>query len=182
MPETTPLPGRWLNRDTGATVDVAIGNGGCVTASTHGVTFTTIPTADGGLATSRGSADFTMRLASDDVLEIERDAGACETSTVSPQERSCQAICRAATRTSIPQPPGPSPRGRRERRCKSWDRCVPPAVGDRTRRGRFHPGDLSDDLFRAWLDVRILRNAGGGITGLHVDRGRARNLLFAREH
>ena len=37
-------------------------------------------------------------------------------------------------------------------------------------------------LFRAWLDVRILRDAGGGITGLHVDGGRARNLLFAREH
>ena len=37
-------------------------------------------------------------------------------------------------------------------------------------------------LFRAWLDVRILRDAGGRITALHVDSGRARNLLFAREH
>ncbi len=41
--------------------------------------FTTIPTADGGLATSRGSADFTMRLASDDALAVERDAGVRET-------------------------------------------------------------------------------------------------------
>ena len=30
-------------------------------------------------------------------------------------------------------------------------------------------------LFRAWLDVRVLRDAGGRITGLHVDGGRARN-------
>ena len=60
-------------------MDVAIDKAGCITASTHGVTFTTIPTADGGLATSRGSADFTMRLASDDVLEVERDAGVSET-------------------------------------------------------------------------------------------------------
>jgi len=50
-----------------------------VTASTHGVVFTTVPTDDGGLATSRGSADFTMRLTADDVLEVERDAGVRET-------------------------------------------------------------------------------------------------------
>jgi hypothetical protein len=37
-------------------------------------------------------------------------------------------------------------------------------------------------LFRGWLDVRVLRAAGGRITALHVDSGRARNLLFAREH
>jgi hypothetical protein len=78
-PETTTLPGRWLNRDNATTVDVAIDKGGSITASMYGGTFTTIPTADGGLATSRGSADFTMRPASDDTLEVERDAGVCET-------------------------------------------------------------------------------------------------------
>ena len=41
--------------------------------------FATIPTAEGGLATSRGSADFTMRLDSEDTLEVERDAGMRET-------------------------------------------------------------------------------------------------------
>ena len=55
MPATDRLPGRYLNRDTGATVDVAIDKVGRVTACTHGVAFTTIPTAEGGLATSRGS-------------------------------------------------------------------------------------------------------------------------------
>ena len=49
------------------------------TASTNGVSFTTIPTEDGRLATSRGSADFTMCLSSDDTLDVERDAGVRET-------------------------------------------------------------------------------------------------------
>ena len=36
-------------------------------------------------------------------------------------------------------------------------------------------------LFRAWLDGRVLRDAGGRISGLHVDGGRVRNLFFAKE-
>ena len=64
MPAPEHWPGRWLNRDNGATVDVAIDPQGRVTACTHGAAFTTIPTEDGGLATSRGSADFTMWLVS----------------------------------------------------------------------------------------------------------------------
>ena len=36
-------------------------------------------------------------------------------------------------------------------------------------------------LFRAWLDGRVLRDTAGRITGLHVDGGRVRNLLFAKE-
>ena len=65
---TTARPSMWQSTRTGR-----------VTACTHGVTFTTIPTDDGGLATSRGSADFTMRPVSDDMLKVERDAGVHET-------------------------------------------------------------------------------------------------------
>jgi hypothetical protein len=36
-------------------------------------------------------------------------------------------------------------------------------------------------LFRAWLDGRVLRDAGGRISGLHIDGGRVRNLFFAKE-
>ena len=35
-------------------------------------------------------------------------------------------------------------------------------------------------LFRAWLDVRVLRDAGGRITGLHVDGGRATEPACSR--
>ena len=37
-------------------------------------------------------------------------------------------------------------------------------------------------LFRAWLDVRVVRDAERRIIGLNVDGSRARNLRFTREH
>jgi hypothetical protein len=37
-------------------------------------------------------------------------------------------------------------------------------------------------LFRAWLDVRLVRDDRGKISGLNVDGGRARNLRFTREY
>ena len=183
MPETAALPGRWLNRDSGATVDVAIDKGGSITASTHGVTFSTIPSADGGLETSRGSADFTMRLASDDTLEVERDAGACETlHRVAPEATlpvdlpgryvnvdTAAAWTIAATDAGMTlRIAGPL------RAAGPWE--IEPIEGD------FIRVISPMTLFRAWLDVRVLRDAGGRITGLHVDGGRARNLVFAREH
>jgi hypothetical protein len=36
-------------------------------------------------------------------------------------------------------------------------------------------------LFRAWLDGRVLRDADGRITGLLVDGGRAKGLVFVRQ-
>jgi len=35
-------------------------------------------------------------------------------------------------------------------------------------------------LYTAWLDGRALREPGGRITGLAVDGGRARKLVFRR--
>ena len=35
-------------------------------------------------------------------------------------------------------------------------------------------------LYRGWLDTRVLRDASGKITGLHVDGGRVKGLVFAR--
>ena len=182
MPEIAKLPGRWLNRDTGATVDVAIGKAGCITASTHGVTVTTIPTADGGLATNRVLADFTMRLGPDDVLEVERDAGACETlhrvapgaklpidlpgRYVNADTAAAWTIAQEEAGTTL-HIVGPL------RAAGPWE--IEPVEGD------FIRVISPMTLFRAWLDVRILRDAGGRITGLRVDGSRARNLLFARE-
>ena len=182
MPPLERLPGRYLNRDTGATVDVAIDKAGRVTACTYGVAFTAVPTADGGLATSRGSADFTMWLASDDVLEIERDAGMRETlhrvtsnaalpadlpgRYQNPDLASTWTISIDETGMSL-HVAGPL------RNAGPW--AIEPIEGDFIRIITPMP------LFRAWLDVRVLRDARGGITGLHVDGSRARNLLFAKE-
>ena len=35
-------------------------------------------------------------------------------------------------------------------------------------------------LYRGWLDTRVLRGASGRITGLHVDGGRVKGLVFTR--
>jgi D-aminopeptidase len=182
MPATDRLPGRYLNRDTGATVDVAIDDVGRVTACTHGVAFTTIPAAEGALATSRGSADFTMRLTSEDTLEVERDAGV--------RERLHRVSGDAALPADLPGryynadmaatwSIGTDETGMRLhvagplRTAGPWE--IEPIEGDCLRIVSATP------LFRAWLDGRVLRDTGGRITGLHVDGGRVRNLLFAKE-
>ena len=180
MPATQPPLGRYLNRDTGATVELAIDKTGRRTASTHGVTFPIIPTKDGRLATSRGSNDFTLRLQSADALELERDAGIRETlhrvtkSATLPHDlpgRYFNAEIAAAwtieRRKSgmTAQVAGPM------RIVATME--IEPIEGDCIR------VITPSNLFRAWLDVRILRDNNGAIDGLHVDGSRARNLVFA---
>jgi D-aminopeptidase len=182
MPATDGSPGRYLNRDTGATVDVEIDQVGRVTACTHGVAFTTIPTAEGHLATSRGSGDFTMTLTSEDTLEVERDAGM--------RELLHRVSADAAPPADLPG------RYHNADMAATWN-----IVTDETGMGLHVAGPLRTagpwgiepiegdcvrivsptPLFRAWLDGRVVRDTGGRITGLHVDGGRVRNLLFAKE-
>jgi D-aminopeptidase len=181
MPEAEGLPGRYLNRDTGATLDVAHDNGR-VTAYSHGVAITTVPAPDGALATSRGSGDFTMRLISDDRLEVERDAGVKE-------------ILRRVTRDA--KLPADLP-GRYHNAdvAAIWtisareDRMDLLVEGPLRSGVRWEIEPIENDfiriiapttLFRGWLDGRVLRDAEGRITGLHIDGGRARNLVFTRE-
>ncbi len=182
MPATDRLPGRYLNRDTGATVDVEIDEVRRVTACTHGVAFATIPTAEDGLATSRGSADFTMRLTSEDTLEVERDAGMREI------------LHRVSGNAALPA--DLSGRYHNADTAATWEvganetgmglhvagplRTTGP-WGVEPIEGDFIRVISPTPLFRAWLDGRVLRDTAGRITGLHVDGGRVRNLLFAKE-
>jgi D-aminopeptidase len=176
------LPGRYLDRTTGVTVDVAIDSAGRATACTNGVAFTTIPTGDGGLATSRGSADFTMRLTADDGLAVERDAGVRETlHRVAPGARLPDDLpgryynpdvaatwTVTATETEMTlHIAGPL------RTAGPWE--IEPIEGD------FIRIISPMILFRAWLDVRVLRDAAGRITGLHANGGRVKDLVFERE-
>jgi hypothetical protein len=183
MPPHATLPGRYLNPDSGATVDVAIDARGRITACTHGVTVTTIPTEDGSLATSRGSADFSMRPASDgDTLEVERDAGVRETlRRVAPGAtlpvdlpgRYCNPDT-AATWTIAATNAGMTVRVAGPLLTAGpWD--IEPVEGD------FIRVISPMTLYRAWLDSRVLRDATGKITGLRVDGGRVKGLTFARD-
>jgi D-aminopeptidase len=181
MPATDRLPGRYLNRDTGATVDVEIDEIGRVTACTQGAALTTIPTAEDSLTTSRGSADFTMRLTSEDTLEVERDA-------------SMRVLHRVSSDTALPAAlPG---RYHNADMAATWDIGTDETgmslhvAGPLRTTGPWGVEPIEGDfirvisptpLFRAWLDGRVLRDTAGTITGLHVDGGRVRNLLFSKE-
>jgi D-aminopeptidase len=177
------LPGRWLNRDTGAAVEVAIDKARNVTASTHGNSFTTIPTGDGGLTTSRGSADFTMWLTPDDTLTVERDAGVRET------------LHRVSEAAELPMDlPGrySNPDCATDWTIASTDAGMTLRVDGPLRIGSTCEIEAVEDdfirvitpmtLFRAWLDVRVVRDAESRIVGLNVDGSRARNLRFTREY
>ena len=181
MPEIGRLAGRYLNRDNGATVDVAVDTDGRITACTHGVTFTTVPTDDGGLATSRGSADFTMWPVSDEILKVQRDAGVHETlHRVAPGSKlpsdlpgryhnpdiaATWTIASSGSEMTL-HVAGPL------RATGPWP--IEPIEGD------FIRIVSPSNLFQAWLDVHIQRGGGGAITGLQVDGSRARNLLFCK--
>jgi CubicO group peptidase (beta-lactamase class C family) len=165
VPPVEGLPGRYLNRDTCATVDVAVDDAGRVTACTHGVAFTTISTGDGGLATSRGSADFTMRLESEGVLDVERDAGIRET------------LHRVSSNAELPADlPG---RYHNADMAATWTigtgetGMMLHVAGPLRITGRWEIEPIEGDfirivsptpLFRAWLDGRVLRDASGGIS------------------
>ena len=182
MPTVQGLPGRYLDRDTGATVDVSMDKGGRIAVCTHGVAFGLVPTADGALVTNHGSGDFTLRQMSADAIEVEHDAGVrgilhrlsgeaklpadlpgryrnpdiAATWTISAQDDGMVLAVAGPLRVAGP-----------------WE--IEPIEGDCIRIIAPTP------LFRAWLDVRVLRDANGTITGMHADGGRVRGIVFTRE-
>jgi CubicO group peptidase (beta-lactamase class C family) len=178
MPSPEGWPGRYLNRETGASVDVAINDAGRVTACTNGVVFVTTATSDGGLA----AGDLTIWLTGDDTLLVERDAGVRETLQrigsdarlppdlpgryISPDMATAWTVTATETGTTL-HIAGPLVAGA----CGE----IEPVEGDFI---RVLP---PRSLFRVWLDGRVLRDNAGRITGLHVDGGRVKGVVFSRE-
>jgi D-aminopeptidase len=175
------LPGRYLNRDTAATVDVARDAKDRVTASVNGVATLLVPTADGRLTTSRGSGDFTLRFRAG-FIEVEHDAGVTETlHRVGPGARlpadlpgSYANPDTAATWTIAATDAGAELRvaGPLLLASEPWE--IEPIEADIIR--IYTPLTL----YRGWLDTRVLRDTSGRITGLHVDGGRVKGLVFTR--
>jgi hypothetical protein len=175
------LPGRYLNRDTGGTVDVARDAKDRVWASVNGVATFLVPTADGRLTTSRGSGDFFLRF-DGAAIEVERDAGITETlDCVAPGAHlpadlpgSYANPDTAATWTIAATDTGAELRvaGPLLLASEPWE--IEPIEADIIR--IYTPLTL----YRGWLDTRVLRDAFGRISGLHVDGGRVKGLVFAR--
>jgi D-aminopeptidase len=175
------LAGRYLNRDTNATVDVARDAKDRVTAGVNGVVMALRPTADGRLATSSGSGEFTLRFVGASI-EVERDAGVTETlHRVTPGARLPPDLPgryanadTAATWTITATDTGAELRAAGPLLLTSGAWEIEPIDGDYIR--IYTPLTL----YRGLLDTRVLRDVSGGITGLHVDGGRAKGLVFAR--
>ena len=175
------LIGRYLDRDTGATVDVARDAKDRVTASVNGVATFMVPTEDGRLATSRGSGDFTLRFEGA-AIEVERDAGVTETlhrvtsgarlpadlpgRYVNPDTAATWTITATDTGAELLVAGPLLVTG------EAWE--IEPTEGDNVR--IYTPLTL----YRGWLDTRVLRDAAERVTGLHVDGGRVKGLVFAR--
>jgi CubicO group peptidase (beta-lactamase class C family) len=175
------LTGCYLNRATGATVDLARDAKDRVTASINGVATFLVPTEDGRLATSRGSGDFTLRC-DGAAIEVERDAGVTET------------LHRVTPGAHLPMDlPG---RYANPDTAATWTITATDTVAELRVAGpllaaagpwEIEPieGDVIRiytplTLYHGWLDTLVLRDASGRITGLHVDGGRVKGLVFAR--
>jgi D-aminopeptidase len=180
LPQPTELGryvGRWLDRESGATADIALSEDGTLSVTTYGVPLIVRATEDGRLGSPTYSSPFTFRLRGDDTLEVEQDAGTVAiyhrvTDGAALPEGLCGRYVNEDTAatwtidgTSLTVA-GPLRLGTK------WS--IEPFEGDVIRLLTPTP------LYNAWLDARALRASGGRITRLEVDGGRARRLVFRR--
>ena len=176
------LPGRYLEPRSGVTVDIGRDKQDRVTASMNGVTTWLVPTEDGRLTTSRGSGDFTMRL-SRDGLRVERDAGFAETlHRIGPDAHLASDLAgryanldTAATWTVTGAKAGAELRitGPLLNNVGPWQ--IEPVQGDCFR--IYTPLTL----YRGWVDAKVQRDGAGRVTGIAVEGGRVKGLVFARQ-
>jgi len=176
-----PLAGRFIDEATGATLDIAVAEDGAVTLTTHGLAAVAEATEDGWLAVPRASAVFAVRAAGADAVEVRQDAGIVSLwrrvpeaaalpddlpGTYASDEMAARwVIARCATGMTV-RAHGPVVRG------PAW--TVEPVT---ERDVRVH---VPTTLMRAWLDVRLERDASGAIVALVASGGRAKAVRYLR--
>jgi CubicO group peptidase (beta-lactamase class C family) len=171
--------GRWLDRASGASMELLGGEKGPIGRSSGG-DFRLVE-KDGRFVADRAAPDLALALSPDgDTLEAEFDAGTTaryhrvEPGAALPAdlagvyenaELAASWTIAAEGEATVVRASGPLVNNAR------WE--LEPVEGDCIRVNM--PG-----AYRGWLDVRVLRNPAGAVTGLVVDSNRARNLKFAR--
>ena len=180
MPERTELerwPGRYLDHASGATIDVELTAEGRLVSRAHGLSSRLVARGDGWLRASRAAADFAARRVTDGI-EVVADAG------------HTAIYARLSGDAALPE--GLDGRYVNAEIAATWTiagttmHVAGPVVGAENWTVAPVAGDfirlcLPRLLFESWLDVRVQRDASGGVTGLLADGGRARGLLFSRE-
>ncbi len=178
---TTPLAGRWLDRATGATLDITVNDDGNTTFTTYGLPFVPSVQPDGRLGTIRGMTPFALRPMNPGTLQVEMDAGHTATYHRVPDD--------------TPLPDGLPGAYRSDEIAATWTLATGEAGLQVTARGPVVSGgpwqieaiegdviriQVPDILFPSWLDVRVLRGATSGVEALSVSSGRVKHVLFRR--
>ena len=176
---TTPMAGRFMDPATGATLDIAITADGHPTLATNGMVVKAEATDDGALTSPRSSSVFAVRPAADGV-DVEQDAGIRSVWTRlpggatlpdglagtwhSPEMAATWTVAIDAGTAEIHAtgPAAASP---------AWP--VEPIAPDLV---RVH---IPGTLFRAWMDVRVIR-ADGHAIALEASGGRTKAVRYER--
>lgn len=180
--EVAGLAGRYMDPDTGATLDIEVAEDGTVTFVANGLAAVAEATEDGRLGVPRSGVPITVRGAGPDAVEVERDAGVTGIwrrvpsgatlpadlpgTYVSDEMAARWTIARDGTGMSVCAH-GPVVRG------PAWP--VEPITAEDV---RVH---IPATVARAWLDVRVQRDAAGAISALIVHGGRVKSVRYARE-
>lgn len=181
-----PLAGRWLDPASGTTLDIAVTPEGAASFATFGQPFEPSTLPDGRLGTVRGMNSFALRpvdaaMGDADTVEVELDAGYVATFRRVPPG--------AALPVGLPG------RYRSEEMDADWaiepdgDGLQVTVRGPVTRGGPWRVEPVGGDRIRIpvpdllpfWLDVEALRDAAGAVTGLRVNGGRVRDVLYGRQ-
>ncbi len=176
-----PLAGRWLDPVSGTTLDIAVTPEDAASFVTFGQPFEPSVLPDGRLGAVRGMTSFALCPVGVDTVEVELDAG------------------HVATFRRVPPgaalPDGLPGRYRSEEMDADWtiepdgDGVQVTIGGPVTRGGPWRVEPIQGDQIRIpvpdllpfWLDVEALRDAAGAITGLRVNSGRVRSVLYQRQ-
>lgn len=174
------LAGRWLDPESATTLDIAVSETGLPSLTLHGMSVTAEATEDGRLASPRASSVFAVRGLGPDTLEVEQDAGTRGLwRRVSGEGRLPEGLpgtyrsAEMATTWTLYEADGklrvrssgPVATG------QPWE--VTPVEEDLFR------VTIPSTLFRAWLDVRVLRE-GKAIKALEASGGRVKAVRYDR--
>ncbi|MDB5362008.1 MAG: serine hydrolase [Rhodospirillales bacterium] len=182
-PALDRLAGRYLDRESATSVEFSVASDGTPMGSMNGVPFVLEATVDGRLSAARGAFDFIATLPdAHDGVRIEFDAGI------------------EASYDRVTAEPTALPTGLAGRYvCPELGAVWTVSMDDDARAkvavaGPLHHGgpwallaidgdqlraEMPSVLFKAWLDIQVLRG-NGRIVGLEVSGGRSKRLKFDR--
>lgn len=174
--------GRYLDRESAATLELGVSDDGTPNATMHGASFSLVPTGDGRLQAHRGAFPLTLAVAPDgSAVAAELDAGVraefrrvAEAAQIPPDIAGSYVNEEVAARWTI---------------AIDGDAARLSVDGPVAKAGPWRIEGIDGDFVRIWagvswirsaFDARIERGRGGTVTGLVVSGGRVKRMLMRR--